>query len=278
MANERFTGNIEGVDLSDLMGGTPPPRSTSTPQPQPAPPPAPSEQPPAQGGNPFENGNNNRRHRGWGKWVIAIVAVAAIMFVMVKWGVPFVQQHLNNPASNPNPNPSQSAQEPSGAQTPAPSGSAQPNESDNPNGGQTATLSVAEQAALLDAWYKDVPESSWVTKTAAELGATTTTPLGQFCARFCVVLADGTVITRGTSETGNSTPTIIADYVVPTEWRNSAIALDNQQINLVLVISQVPTDLSQPITGGIWQWSPAANDGKGAYEFWTNGSSSLRAE
>lgn len=252
MADTRYNGSFENLDLSDLAGGAAP---QPAPQ-QPVPPAQPARQQPAQSGDPFEN-DGNRQRGGWGKWVIIAVVAAAFVAVMAIWGIPAIQSHLDSPS---NPDSSQSST-PTGTQDPAPSNSQSgENGNDDPaqsDGQGSATLSVAEQAALLDPWFDGIPEKNWETKTTAELGVDPTTPLGSFVKNFCVVLSDGTVIARGTSETGDSIPTIISDYTVPTEWNGSAVVIAENDFNTVLLVSKLPEDTNQDMSGAIWHFEAA---------------------
>ena len=250
----RYNGPLDGLDLSDLTG-TPAP-SNNPPAPQPNPTPAPPAPQPAPTGDPFDNNDDGRHGRGWGKWVIIGVIAVAIIAAMWFWVIPAVQTHLNNPSS-----PSQSG-EPSSSQSPALSGN-QDNDQNgdgdtDDNGGQTDTkLTVAEEAALLDPWFKGIPASNWETKTTAQLGVDTTTPLGSFVKNFAVVLSDGTVVARGTSETGDSVPTIISDYTVPTEWNGTAVVIAENDLNSVLLVSKLPEDTNQSLYGTTWQFAIA---------------------
>lgn len=263
MAATRYNGPLDDMDLSDLTGGSAP--SNNPPAP-PAPPAQPAQNPPAQNPNPFENNNGDGRKRGWGKWVITVAVVAvAIIFVMARWGIPWIQSHLSTP-SDPNPNSSQSG-DPAGTQNPDPNNQGGENGDDDPDnqGGQNSSkLSVAEQAALLDPWFDGIPDRNWETKTTAELGVDPTTPLGGFAKNFCVVLSDGTVVARGTSETGDSIPTIITDYTVPSEWNGTAVVLAEDDFNTVLLISKLPANTNQELTGAIWHFE--ASEGTYVYQ------------
>lgn len=266
----RYTGSFDDLDLSDLTGGPAPSGSNPPAAQQPAPPAQPAPQP-AQTDDPFEYDEDERRGRGWGKWVIIAAIALAIGVCVWLWVIPAVQTHLNNP-SNPDPNPS-SSQAPTGSQTPGGNDS-QTGDSNGDNdtnqGGQTgAKLTTAEQAAALDPWFEGIPESNWETKTAAQLGVDTTTPLGYFVKNFAVVLSDGTVVARGTSETGDSIPTIISDYTVPAAWNGTALVMAEDDYNAVLVAVNLPEDTNQKIPGAIWRFDVA----EGTYVFQFKGHS-----
>lgn len=261
MAATRYNGPLDDMDLSDLTGVSAP--SNNPPAP-PTPPAQPAPQQPAPNPNPSENNNGgDGRRRGWGNWVLIGVAAVVIAVVMWLWGIPWIQSHLSNP-SDPSPSSSQSG-DPTGSQSPDPNNSQNGDDDSDKNGGQNGSkLSVAEQAALLDPWFDGIPERNWETKTTAELGVDPTTPLGSFAKNFCVVLSDGTVIARGTSETGDSIPTIITDYTVPDEWNGTAVVLAEDDFNTVLLISKLPENTNQELTGTIWHFEAA--EGTYAYQ------------
>lgn len=266
----RYTGQFS-IDPSDLAGGMPAQQPTPSTSQQPTP-----QQPPARNDDPSEGSDNHRR--GWGKKAIIVVVVIGLLVAGWKL-VPLIQGVLSKPAENPG---TTQTGTPSGSQAPASDDNQGDNGSDNANDGSdtnngqsSTTLTVAEQAAKLDPWFSGIPESNYVTKTAAELGGSTSTPLGQFCAKYCVVLEDGTVITRGILEDGKEAiPTIISDYTVPDDWYGTALALDEVDFNSLLVTSSLPEDLGQEIRGTVWQWSTA----EGTYVYLGKGHSNLRSE
>lgn len=253
MADTRYNGPLDGLDLSDLTGGPAPSNSQPAPQ-QPVPPAPPTPQQSTQSGSQSENDNDDRR-RGWGKWVITVVIAAAIALAVWLWVIPAAQARLDtNPSSGSD---SSQSGNPTSTQDPAPGNSQSGGDDGDQSGSQTSTtLSVAEQAALLDPWF-DVPEKNWETKTTAELGVDPTTPLGSFAKNFCVVLSDGTVIARGTSETGDSIPTIISDYTVPSEWNGTAVVIAENDFNTVLIVSKLPENTNQELYGAIWHFEAA---------------------
>lgn len=254
MAIKRFNGNLDNVDLSDLTGGTPTP-PPAPPQP-PTPQPAPAPQPHDDDNNPPHGGR--RQRTGWGKWVLIIAAVLVIVAIAIKWGLPALQSGQSNPDPNPSTSQGDSSQAPSN--TGDNSNDQNPSDQQGSNSTPSGELNVYEQAALLDDWYKDVPQEAWVTKTMADIGATNA-PIGQFAMSFAVVTEDGTVIIRGFDEQDAKSPIIISDYVVPEQLYKHVLALSTGDPDAVIVIAKVENNLRDQgsATGPVWKWDLASN-------------------
>lgn len=248
------------------------PASQPTGAPAPVAPPAPPAQPnvnpnpaPAQTGTPFQQEPQRNPWKFFGILVI-IVAIGFVIFAGVKWGIPALRGSGDS-------NPSGQVGGQTGGQGFG-SGNSGNNSgsSDQPTDGNSgdSSASVAEQAVAIDPWYSGIPDSSWLSRTAAELGGNNGLPLGAFAKHFGVVLNDGTVIVRANSENGSKTPITVSGYSVPPEWRNKALVLDKADNGMVLVLDQIPADLSQPqvVSGEVWTWDYDLN----TYVWYSTGS------
>lgn len=270
--NGRYSGNFT-LDPA-MFGGASAPAGSAQPAPPAGAPSAPPT-PPTPPASPFDNqpagqpeAQQQPRHLGRKivggvLVVIGIVAIIVVAVMLWRWAHPAE----SSPDPNPAPSSSQTSQDGQSGQN-----SSTPNNTQSPDDNTITERTMAEQAAILDPWFTGIPEANWETKTAAELGGSANSPLGDFCAKFAdyvVVLQDGTVITRGNAENGDKIAIIISDYTVPTDWHNMAVGMDKQKINLALVVPSASPDNSN-LNGSIWQW----DNGISGYVYLTSGTGS----
>lgn len=247
----RYRGSFS-VTAPTGGGQTPPPGADTRHVPQ-----QPQSDPASEHGNaqnsPFVEPFQNEPRSEGNPWkvfgiIVIVIAVLAIVAALVFWGLHRGDGNAPGGTSNPG-----TTQQPSNSQQPSSSG-------DDTNNGN---LSRAEEAAALDAWFAGIPEEAWLTKTPEELGGSAQTPLGQFCRDICIVLSDGTVVARATTEEGDKAPTIVSGYTVPEEWYGKAVILDRKKISLAMITAQAPTDEGQPLSGSVWEYSAV----DGAYNY-----------
>lgn len=195
------------------------------------------------------------------KVIIGAIIVVAIGLLIWKVG-PAIASHFSG-GENPGPATSQTGSDNPGT-------SQQPSNTPTPSTPDNTEPTRAEEAVALDAWFSGIPEETWETKTAADLGGSAAMPIRQFYnGDYCIILKDGTVVTRGTTESGEKVPVIISDYAVPSEWYGKGLFLDRQNTGIVMVVAQIPSDSNVGIKGAVWEWDQTS----GAYAFIGNGTS-----
>ena len=260
-APQRYRGQF---NLADVSGHVAPVYQPAQPQPAPASPAYPQPAPvapvaqPAPASDPYRDQPAPTPKGGQGlggKVIIGVLAVVVIAVVI--WAVKFALGPKTDVGDAADGTPVSETGDTAGAGDDAATGSPE------------AEIDRVAEAALLDSWFSDVTEENWVEKTPEELGATATTPLGQFCRDSCIVLSDGAVVTRAMNEDGEKVSVVVSGYTVPGEWHGKAVLLDNQQIDLALVVMTVPDDDAGDISGSIWQWQA-----EGGYSYLNSGHSS----
>lgn len=130
---------------------------------------------------------------------------------------------------------------------------------------------VVEQAAKLDAWFADASEEDLVVVTMTDIGFNATTPIGEFCEHFCVVLDDGTLVARQLRSDGVKSAVVFSDYDAPEDWYGKAVVLDSQDASLALITDQTVYNYGE-FSGEVWKWSVE----DGAYVRYGTGSSEPR--